>query len=222
MSRPRRRATQVAVTAIAIFDFDGTLADSLDVVIDEYNRLAPRFRVKGIDRNELPRLRTLGGRAALAEHHVSLWKLPFIAHAMRRALHRRVTDLQPFPGIIDALRSLEQAGCVFSVLSTNSKPNIAKFLRAHELTMFEHVAGSASMFGKAGALKQLIKRAHYERSRVYYVGDEVRDISAAKAAGVRTVAVAWGYAQREAMLAKAPDHLAETPAQLVAILGARS
>ena len=96
---------------IAIFDFDGTLADSLDVVIDEYNRLAPRFRVKPIDRRELARLRTLKGPAALREHNVSFWKLPFLVHSMRSALHARVADLKPFVGIPDALHALTRAGC---------------------------------------------------------------------------------------------------------------
>ncbi|MFT3928075.1 MAG: HAD-IA family hydrolase [Myxococcales bacterium] len=201
--------------AIAIFDFDGTLADSLDVVIDEYNRLAPRFRVKAIDRRQLPRLRTLGGRAALREHDVSLWKLPFLAHTMRRALRAHVAKLSPVHGIVDALRALELTGCRFSILSTNSEPNIAAFLRAQDLRMFQHIAGSASMFGKGAALKQLIKRARYDGSRVFYVGDEVRDISAARAAGVRSIAVGWGYAQRDALLAQNPDHLVDTPQQLV-------
>jgi beta-phosphoglucomutase-like phosphatase (HAD superfamily) len=45
---------------IAIFDFDGTIADSRDFVLAQYNRLAPRFRVKPVVREELPRLRASG------------------------------------------------------------------------------------------------------------------------------------------------------------------
>jgi phosphoglycolate phosphatase-like HAD superfamily hydrolase len=206
------------VRPIAIFDFDGTLADSLDVVIDEYNRLAPRFRVKPVDRRELPRLRTLKGPTALREHNVSFWKLPFLVHTMRRALHERVTDLKPFVGIPDALQALAQAGCSCSVLSTNSTANIQHFLGAHKLSMFEHVAGGASMFGKAAALKKLIQRAKLDRARVHYIGDEIRDVAAAKAAGVRSIAVSWGYAQREALAALNPDHIVDTPAQLVQLL----
>ncbi len=207
------------MSSIAIFDFDGTLADSLDIVIDEYNRIAPRFRVKPVDRADLPRLRALKGPAALREHRVSFWKLPFLVHSMRSALHARVADVRPFAGIPEALRALEQAGCRCSVLSTNSAANIERFMHAHQLKMFDHVAGGASMFGKAGALKKLLKRRGLDQARVHYIGDEIRDIAAAKAAGVRSIAVSWGYAQRTALAALNPDHIVDTPEQLVEILG---
>lgn len=206
------------VSSIAIFDFDGTLADSLDIVIDEYNRIAPRFRVKPVDRQDLPRLRALRGHAALREHNVSFWKLPFLVHSMRKALHERVGDLAPFAGIPDALRALERAGCKCSILSTNSAANIQRFLRANDLQMFEHLSGGASMFGKASALKKLMQKAKLDKHRVYYVGDEVRDIAAAKAAGVRSIAVSWGYARRDALAALSPDHIVDTPTQLVQLL----
>ncbi len=205
----------------AIFDFDGTLANSLDIVIDEYNLIAPRFRVKPIDRADLPRLRTLGGRAALREHRVGLWKVPFLTFAMRRALHRRLPEVQPIPGVPEALFVLQQRQCPCSILSTNSDENIRRFLAAHRLTMFTHIAGGASMFGKAPAIKKLLRRLKLDPARTYYVGDEVRDLVAAKAAGVRSVAVTWGYAQREALLARSPDHVVESPEELVALLTPR-
>jgi phosphoglycolate phosphatase len=206
------------VTPIAVFDFDGTLANSLDVVIDEYNRLAPLLRVKPIDRAELPRLRALGGHAVLREHRVSLWKLPLLAHVMRKAFQRRVAEVELFAGVADALHALQRAGCSCSILSTNSSENIQRFLSANGLGMFSHVAGGASMFGKARALERLMRKAKLEKARVYYVGDEVRDLVAAQRAGVRSIAVSWGYAQREALVARDPDHVVDTPAQLVELL----
>ena len=93
-------------------------------------------------------------------------------------------------------------------------------MHTHQLTMFEQVAGGASMFGKAGALKKLIEKGKLDPNRVHYVGDEVRDVAAAKAAGVRSIAVSWGYAQRAALAALNPDHIVDTPAQLVQLLAA--
>jgi phosphoglycolate phosphatase len=205
----------------AIFDFDGTLANSLDIVIDEYNQLAPRFRVKPIDRADLTRLRTLGGRAALREHNVSFWKVPFLTFAMRRALQRRVAEVQPIAGVPEALRALQEQDYPCSILSTNSSANIRRFLASQQLAMFTHVVGSASMFGKAGALKKLVRKQRLDPARTYYVGDEVRDIAAAKAAGVRSIAVTWGYAQRDALVARSPDHVVDTPAELVELLTPR-
>jgi phosphoglycolate phosphatase len=203
---------------IAVFDFDGTIVDSLDVMIDEYNRVAARFRVKPLNRADMPRLRSLRANEALKEHNVSFWKLPFLVHTMRGAMRRHLASLPACEGMLPALRALVQAGGRCSVLSTNSSANIQGFLAQHDMHVFEHVVGGASMFGKASALRALIRRAGFDRDSVFYVGDEVRDVAAARAAGVRSVAVGWGYAARDALVSQNPDFLVDTPEQLLALL----
>jgi phosphoglycolate phosphatase len=209
-------------TPIAIFDFDGTIADSLELVIAEYNRIAPRFCVKSVDPGDLQRLRKMKVRAAMKEHDVSFWKLPFLVSSMRSALHDHVGGLKPHQGVAEALRALAKLGCRCSILSTNSSANISRFLVRHELEMFEHVVGGASLFGKARALKRLIRRAQLDASQVYYIGDEARDVDAATAAGVRSIAVSWGYADRDALASHSPTHIADQPADLLRLLSPRA
>jgi phosphoglycolate phosphatase-like HAD superfamily hydrolase len=206
---------------MAIFDFDGTIADSLDLAIAEYNRLAPRFRVRPLSTEALPRLRAMKAQAVMKEYGVSYWKLPFLVRSMRAAMREHAGALRPFPDIISTLRALAGQGCRCSILSTNSNENIGRFLARNELTLFEHIAGGSSMFGKERALKKLIQRARLDASAVYYIGDEVRDVTAANAAGVRSIAVSWGYAAREALVAHAPDHVVDQPAQLISLLTPR-
>jgi len=203
---------------IAIFDFDGTLADSLELVITEYNRIAPRFRTRLIDREQLPRLRKLKAGPAMKEHNVSFWKLPLLVSSMRSAMHAHVDGLKAYDGIAPALRTLHEAGCRCSILSTNSNQNIARFLARHDLRLFEHIAGGASMFGKARALKRLIARAQFDVRQVVYIGDEARDVEAAARAGVRSIAVSWGYADRGVLAAHSPTHMADRPDDLVRLL----
>jgi phosphoglycolate phosphatase len=202
----------------AIFDFDGTIADSMELALAEYNRLAPRFRTKSVDRNDLARLRTMKARAAMREHGVSFWKLPFLVSSMRAAMHEHVHGLKPIEGVAEVLRALAASGCRCSILSTNSSANIARFLSQHQLELFEHVLGGSSLFGKARALKRLIRRAQLDASRVYYIGDEARDVDAATAAGVRSIAVSWGYADRAALASHSPTHIADQPVDLLRLL----
>jgi phosphoglycolate phosphatase len=207
-----------AAPATAIFDFDGTIADSMEVALSEYNRLAPRFRVKSVARNDLARVRTMKARAAMKEHGVSFWKLPFLVSSMRAALHEHVDSLKPIAGMPEVLRALCASGCRCSILSTNSRANIARFLVRHDLALFDHVVGGSSLFGKARALKRLIRRAQLDASRVYYIGDEARDVDAATAAGVRSIAVSWGYADRAALGFHSPTHVIDRPADLLRLL----
>lgn len=208
-----------APTTVAVFDFDGTIADSFDLVVAQYNRMAPRFRVKPLDPAELPRLRRLKASALMEEHRVSLWKLPLLVMAMRSAMRDHVADVAPHEGVPEALRALAAHGVRCSVLSTNSTENIGRFLARHDLRMFERVEGGVGMFGKARALEKLVARMGVAPRDVVYVGDEARDVDAATRAGVRSVAVAWGYADREALAAHSPTHLVERPAELIDLLG---
>jgi phosphoglycolate phosphatase len=217
MSSPEQ-AARSPHAQVAIFDFDGTIVDSLERTITEYNRLAPRFRVRPIDRADLPRLRSLNPQAAMREYGVTLWKLPLIVRSMRRALHGHVEALQAFPGMPEALRALAARGVRLGILSSNSTRNIELFLSRSELQVFEHVEGGSSMFGKARALRSLMRTAKLDPRAVLYVGDEVRDLDAARAAGVRSVAVSWGYGGPHALAAARPTHLIEHPEQLVTLL----
>jgi phosphoglycolate phosphatase len=202
----------------AIFDFDGTIADSMEVALSAYNRLAPRFHIKSIDRNDLARLRTLKARAAMKEHGISFWKLPFLVSSMRGALREHVDTLKPIDGIAEVLHALRASGCRCSILSTNSSANISRFLAQHRLELFEHVVGGSSVFGKARGLSRLIRRARLDASRVYYIGDEARDVDAAIAVGVRSIAVSWGYADRAALASHAPTHIVDRPGDLLRLL----
>jgi phosphoglycolate phosphatase-like HAD superfamily hydrolase len=203
---------------VVLFDFDGTIADSFELVLAQYNQLAPLFRARAVDRAELPRLRKLAVPEIMREHRVTYWKLPFLVWSMRRRLHAHVAEVSPCAGVVEALRTLRAAGVRSSVLSTNSSANIRRFVERHELDVFDDIAGGVSMFGKARALRRWVARAGVPKERVVYVGDEERDVEAAHAAGIRSVAVTWGYADPGQLAARRPTHLVESPAQLVSLL----
>ena len=54
-----------------------------------------------------------------------------------------------------------------------------------------------------------------------YIGDEARDVDAATRAGVRSIGVAWGNTDRNALAALAATHIADRPADLVTLLTAK-
>lgn len=203
---------------LVLFDFDGTIADSFELVLAQYNELAPLFRTRTVDRAELPRLRKLAVPEIMREHRVTYWKLPLLVWSMRRRLHAHVAEVAPCEGVVEALRALRAAGVRSSVLSTNSSANIRRFVERHDLRVFDEVAGGVSMFGKARALRRWVARAGVPPERVIYVGDEERDVEAAHAAGIRSIAVSWGYADRGQLAARRPTHLVDHPRELLRLL----
>ena len=75
----------------------------------------------------------------------------------------------------------------------------------------------ASMFGKRRRIARVLKAAGVPAQRAIYVGDQVTDAEAARAAGVAFGAVSWGYAARDALLSTRPDVLFERVAELAAL-----
>lgn len=199
-----------------IFDFDGTIADSREVVLAQYNKIAPRLRVRPVQRAELERLQRLAPKEALREYGVAWWKLPLLVYAVRRALREEVLRIDLCAGMRGVLDELSARRVRCSVLSTNSTENIARFSKHHGLPGFSAIRGGVSMFGKARALDRFIREQGLDRERVVYVGDEVRDVEAANSVGVKCVAVGWGFSHRDSLAQRNPWRLVETANDLAA------
>ena len=101
-----------------------------------------------------------------------------------------------------------------SVLSSNTEDNIAAFLKKNGLELFEHIR-SSNLFGKDKAIGRFMRQLGLQTDELLYVGDELRDIEACKKAGVRIVAVAWGYDPLPLLVSGNPDGIAKTPEELL-------
>jgi phosphoglycolate phosphatase len=179
---------------LAIFDFDGTLADSISWVKGILAPVAQRFRFRCPPPEELEALRGLDGRAALSRLGISFWKLPLIALHMRKLAARDAGRISLYPGVTTLLAELEARGIGIAIVSSNSEDNVRRILGEEAASRIGHYACGASVFGKRSCFRAVLKRARISPRDAIAIGDEVRDIKAAAAEGIDTVAVAWGYA----------------------------
>jgi phosphoglycolate phosphatase len=205
------------VSPLVIFDFDGTIADSLATVFVAYNQVAREVGIRGVEMHELERFRLMGPREIMRELEVPMWRVPQLMTRVRSALHARMAELEPFAGMPETLRTLWQRGVRTAIVSSNSKENVHAFLARHDMDHFEALSGGASLFGKPRKLRSMLTKLSARHA--FYVGDEVRDVSAASAAGLSSVAVSWGYGARAALEAAGPDHLLAAPAELLQVIG---
>ena len=201
---------------LIIFDFDGTLADSAPWFAGELNDLARRFRFREVSEAERQELRRMDTRSIIRFLGIARWKMPFIARHMRRRAAEDAASIPLFPGTSEAIRHLSQRAPL-AIASSNAEANIRRIL-GPSAGHFRHYACGASLLGKARLFRGLIRRAGADPRAVYCVGDEQRDIEAARAASARAVAVSWGYAHREALAAARPDLLVDSLEELLARL----
>lgn len=199
-----------------IFDFDGTLADSGPWMLDALNRAAARFGFREVTVAEAEALRGRDNRAIIRELGVPWWRLPQIA-AYIRQLAQEATSAPLFLGVASMLRDVHAAGVKLAIVSSNAEETIRRALGDDCAPLIHAYACNASLFGKAAKFKRVLKLTGVARDQAIAVGDEVRDIEAARAAGLVCGAVAWGYATPAILQAQGPDLFFNTPGDIAAL-----
>lgn len=199
---------------VVIFDFDGTIANTLDSIIDIMNNLSDEFGFRKIKKEDIPYLRGKKPKEILKHLGISLFKLPFVIRKARREINSHIALLSPSVELLPVLRLLKENNCRIGIVTTNIEENVRKFLHANNLDQFDFFYTAKKVFGKDRTISKILKDMDLEKSYVYFVGDEVRDIEAGKKAGIKTIAVSWGYNTKDALAKEHPDYLIDSPMEL--------
>ena len=202
---------------LIVFDFDGTLVDSLAVAVATYNRIAPELGLRSID--DVEAARAMPTRQLLRQLGVRFWRLPRLIRTFRAAVTEHAALLPLHSGITEVLAELQTQGFRLGILSSNSEENIRACLRANQVEeRFAFVMGYPKLFGKAKALRRILRQESVARSELLYVGDELRDIEAGRRARVPTAAVTWGFHSASMLETSPATHLLREPAELLQIV----
>lgn len=202
---------------LIVWDFDGTLVDSLPTAVGIFNRLAPELGHRPVE--DLAAARSLTTRQFLREHGISIWRLPRLVRRFRAAAADEADHLKMVPGLPEVLAALHASGVRLGILSSNNEDNIRRALRANGVEeSFAFVVGYPKLFGKGRALKRILKAERMAKADVLYVGDEVRDLEASRKAGVAVAAVTWGFHTEPLLRAHNPDYLVTGPEELARVV----
>ncbi|AWM07678.2 HAD family hydrolase [Bradyrhizobium symbiodeficiens] len=203
------KETQVLTSlALAIFDLDGTLADSFPWFLRTINDIADRFGFRRVADEDIEGLRHASTREILRRLEVPLWKLPAIARHARRLKAEAASEISLFAGVETMLRTLAEDGVRLALVTSDSEANAREKL-GPSAALFAYFDCAASVFGKPAKFRRVIRRSGIAPDKVIAIGDEVRDIEAARAVGIACGAVCWGYAAPVALRALGPDHVFE-------------
>lgn len=203
--------------AAIIFDFDGTIADSFGVIVDIFENITKR--PEKLTEEQMAELRGYPLEVIAERLKIRWWRLPFLLSQGRRMMGRRMDEIPVFEGMGRVLDRLHAEGHELFVVSSNSKRNVRKFLKKHHLyNHFVDVRGNAGLLGKSRILRRLARSNSFSIKDCLYVGDETRDVVAAKAVGMRVIAVSWGFASTAFLESLHPTALAHTPEDIVRIL----
>jgi|SRR3989344_229271 len=192
---------------LLIFDFDGTIADSLETFIVIANK---HFKTSFTKRE----VRSKGTITLIKELRIPKLLLPLYILRARREVRPIIPLLNTFKDIPMAIRKLGRAHDL-AIITTNSKINVYKFLRKQKIeSFFAYIDDSLAYEGKDKKITRLINKCGYSKNDCAYIGDESRDIHAAKIAEVTSVAVTWGYESRGLLRNAHPDKIVNSPQEL--------
>ena len=205
---------------VVLFDFDGTLADTIPLIVASYHHAIGTLGERADERE----VRSWIGRPlqpVLEERYPGRGAhLTDVYRAWNLANHDDlILDVEGMPTLLDALHA---SGARTGVVSSKKAETVRLGLRAVELdARIDVIAGQEHTERHKPDPAPLVyaaERLGVEPRNCVYVGDAVVDVEAARAAGMGAIAVTWGAGEAPSLEAAGPDALVGDVAELRAVL----
>ncbi len=202
-----------------VFDFDGTIADTLGETRIIFNRIAPDYGIREVAEHEMDGLRHLSLKELLDHLEIPKRRVPSLISRGTTMMRSNITQLRMIDGMKEVLIEMRQHVRSFGVLTSNATANVDLFLRTHGLReQFDFISSTSKLTGKAKHLRAIRKTFSIRPEEMLYIGDELRDVKASQKAGVPIAAVTWGFNSRESLAASKPDYLFDKPSDFLVLL----
>ncbi len=208
-------------TRFLLFDLDGTLTDPAEGITKSVLHALRHFGIEETDKNRLlsfigpPLLETFAQGYGLTDEQA--WEA-------LRVYREYFADIglyenKVYDGIPEFLRDAQQAG--YELIMATSKPEMyaCRLMRHFGLTpYFSCIAGSdmaEKRADKTSVILSALSRAGVtNRNETVMIGDRRFDVEGAKAMGMPSVGVLYGYGSHEELVKAGADHLAQTVTEL--------
>ena len=210
---------------MVIFDLDGTLLDTLD---DLCNSVNYSLRTNNFPERSLAEVRTFVGNGIrlLIERSVpegtskELIDKTFECFKTYYAVHCN-DKTKTYPGVMDMLKELKKNGYKIAVLSNKAQYAVTKLYDIYFNNLLDDAVGARENVAKKpspDALYICAENNNINLNNVIYVGDSDVDVATANNAGVRGIAVTWGFRSRELLIKCGAENLADNTDELLQIL----
>jgi phosphoglycolate phosphatase-like HAD superfamily hydrolase len=203
-----------------IFDFDGTIADTMEESRRIFNAIAPDYNIPQIDHQQMMELRRFPINKLIEHLKIPTLRVPMFIARGTLMMRSSIGGLPLIEGMHDVLTKLRPEVDRFGILTSNAVANVEVFLDSHGIrSLFDFVSSTSKLTGKSKYLTAVKKQYSLQPETMLYVGDEVRDLKAAQKAGIQSAAVTWGYNSRETLAKENPTHLFDKPEEFLRLAG---
>ena len=199
-----------------LFDLDGTLLDSIPLIVDSYVHTFARFGMPVPRREALIAdigrpLRVVLAEAAGDARHlaemIAVYRDYNLAHHDARVV--------PFPGVVSMVREVKGLGLGTALVTSKIRDSALRGMTVLGLEdAIDHLVGGDDVSDPKPAAEPVLKAARLlgvEPREVIMVGDSAHDMASGRAAGARIAAAAWGVEDHASLKAAAPDFWLQSP-----------
>lgn len=197
-----------------LFDFDGVLVDSLDFYVLAVGQCLKKIGTPIVNNME-DYLALFEGNFYESMGRKGVDLEAFARTAQEMFPQSDYDQCTPFPGLAPVLESLHQNNILTIISSSNSRAIRAMLRKFQYDSYFQDVFGSDYLFSKVDKINHALEKFAMSEEQTFYIGDTAGDVHEARQAGVRSVAVAWGWHSREKLAAAHPDYLIDMPRELL-------
>jgi pyrophosphatase PpaX len=206
-----------------LFDLDGTLIDSLRLILDSYHHTLAQHGLpartdeewlKGVGTPLTVQLAEWRDEPGTLEAMIATYREYNLSH------HDRMVTV--YPGVVDAVREIKAAGLQTGLVTSKNRNGALRGLRLVGLEALMDVLVCADEVTNPKPDPEPVEMAvallGADPATTVYVGDSLHDMHSGRAAGVRTAAALWGPFGRAHLESAHPDYWLETPGELVELV----
>jgi len=201
-----------------IFDFDGTIADSLEIIIRLFNDVSSKYDLPQIKESDYDDLRGKSAHELVKQFKVTPLKLLMLSNEIRKNFREKVKDAPSNTGIKELIWDLHKNDIKVGIVTSNSKENVEVFLKNNKIENVDFIHSEKNLFGKGNVLNNVITAQGLNHLETFYVGDEVRDIDAARKSGIQIISVTWGFNDIARIEKASPDFIVSKPSEVLKIV----
>ena len=209
---------------LVVFDWEGTLADTLGQIIHIVSREAKNLGFGEIDHDLARKHVELGLVRATRKllPHLSDEQLDLLLNTVQRAMVCKSSDVYLIPGAMAFLTQLQHAGVDLAIASNKSQQTLQRALQVSQLdTLFKVTRSAGQVPAKPcpQMLEEIMEEHMVDAAGTLMIGDTVIDVEMAKAAGVDVIGLDFYHQQEAALLAAGANQVFDDYRQLAAYLG---
>jgi phosphoglycolate phosphatase len=201
---------------LVIFDYDGVLADSLNTVITSVNSIGHELGLNiDLSENDFLYIEDMTYGEIIRKAGVPNSELPTFVVRLFKCFSEASQKTKLFTGIHELIKELSKDNTV-AIVSGNTKKIIEeKLLSENLLSEVAVIWGADAPGDKAEKIIKTMEMYNADRMNTFMVGDASSDIYFAKKAGVKSVAVSWGWQHVDSLSKMNPDFIITSPGQLL-------